>query len=633
MPSLYRDPMIYLRLMGVGRKVVDPVTLSNSDVPYPYSKLNADELGFRNSVVSEFDLGWNPDIDNVSWDDTVAITSESQLYNWLNGTAVSGVTRNVARNQRVQLTKPFTNDRTAAIDRLRGNDWLALGKALLIESANPADRVDLRVGITISGATGVYFRRIGVKRIVAEDSVPNTEWVAGCNSVTVTAVGAGFQVGQTLTLATSNSNMYNLPVLTVASVDGNGGITGLTITNSGIATATVTGIVASSATSTTNAVITSTVPINPRDTSLISVSRNGTFPLLPVVIFDDCDFSLVGLSNQPYNWYSIAKGQNVGQVYMLNCKFNGYQTAIGFETIRRLKVEGCDFQNGIGDAIFMTNWRGDSVVAGVGSFNTVYPDKTAYLWNRLNTIRNLYDNAGATTPSGKVMGIGFEHTDGAQTGTGTDTGPIIRLDELMTVYAERETYIDSLRRTVRLAGQTQGIYNDDTPNSITGLTHNCIIASSATASYVAWSGDYRLAYCTGLRTGKIPPSATVPVDGFAGDFDARTGFYSRAKNTWAGTKDHYIRRSLMGVITTSTGTGIQEGNIIDDGTNSIVDPKGGATAYADAFPSIGATNDSQGRMQYAFTDDGLETQEAFRSRMYAAFGKAYAGCTDPALWS
>lgn len=599
----------------------------------PLALLNTAELAHRAIVVSEFNTnGWNPNIDAITWDDTVAITSESQLYSWLNGTAVGGVTRNVARNQRVQLTKPFTNDRTAAIDRLRGNDWTAAGKALLIESANPSDRVTLGVGLTNTGSRGIYIRRIGVKRTLTQDGA-NTEWVAGANSVTVTNGGTGFAVGDILTLTTSNSNMYNLPTLRVTSVSG-GVITGLAIDDTGLATGTVTGIAATSPGGGTGAVVTVTVGVNPRDTYLVQITRSSTFPQLPVMIFDDVDFGLYSVSTHPYDWYSIVQAQNADQLYLKDCKFNGYQTAVSLGTIRRFKAEGCDFQNGIGDVIFGTNARGDTAITGVGSFNSVYPDKLQYCWLRLNTVRNLYDGSTATTPGGKNMGLCFEHTDTAlQLGTATDTGGYRAVVEYHMSYAERVTYKDSVRRAVRLAAQTQGNYLDDTTLGIDILVHNCIVASMATATFTGWNGTVYEAFNTGVRTGHVPPTPTVEVDGFAGSYDARTGFYSRKLSTWAGVADHYIRKSLMGIITTQTGSGILPGTLYDAGDNVIVNPAGGPSEYQAAFPALGATADYQGKMQYDFTDDGAETQAAFRARMYAAFGKSYAGVTNPAIWS
>lgn len=582
-----------------------------------FSSLNAAEAAQRDAVIAEMANNWSPDVDSIVWDDDVTVSSETALYSWLNANA------NDTRNQRVVLVEPFTNDRSADNDRIRGKDYVSNGKCLLIESDSGITH--LKHKLVIPGSRGIYFRNVGISPTIGICG-DDTDWAPGANTVTVASGGTGFTPGETLTLAAATA-IYEPPVITVDTVGGSGEILTVTVgtgSDFGVLNANTYGVSASSAGSTSNASLNILIGTSPRDKYIVNVNRNSTFPKLPIVVFDGCE---VGSGYEdavnPYQWYSGIKGDNIEQLTLLNTTFKGYQNANSVITVRRFSRIGCDYQLGIGDCLAMTNVRVDAVISGGQTFRDVYPDGEAYEYSALNTARNLYDNAAATTATGKIMGLYLEHTDFGQRGTSSDQAGINYWGEFNAAYMSRITYRDA--KGARNAASTQGFYNDDTTFEINGGTFSNILATMAPAIYTGWNATQVVsAYDTGIRVGELPPDgATV--------FDNNPGFLSRQSSGFGGTSAHSVRKSLLGKSNTVSGSGYVAGDLTNTDL-TLVDASGGSAAYDAAFPTIGAVNDGDGRMSYPFTDDGVETQAAFRSRLYAAFGKSGVGAFDPAKW-
>jgi hypothetical protein len=273
----------------------------------------------------------------------------------------------------------------------------------------------------------------------------------------------------------------------------------------------------------------------------------------------------------------------------------------------------------VGDACITTNTLATSV-AVAPSFAATFGDATAYYHTRLCTLRNMQDGASLTNALGQLMGLFLEHTDMGQAGTSGDTGNIYRVDEFNAGYGERVDYYDA--KGTRYGGGMQAEYNDDTTLAIYGLSFSNLLVCGAAAAYTGWNGDYLIAYDSAYRVGALAP---------AGGFDTNIGMQSRKKTGTSESANHTVRMSSMGEINTVSGSGYVAGNLIDAGDNEIILATGGATAYAAAFPTLGAVNDGEGRMSYAWTDDGIETAGAFRTRIYAGFARA-KGATNPANW-
>lgn len=597
----------------------------------PLSYLNPIESAVRSLIVDEFDNDWDPDIDNIVWDDVVTISGSQELYNFWFGTAVGGVTVDDTRNQRIVLSSSWVNDRdsTLANDRLRGKNWLDNGKVHLIESESTTVRMNSQM--RPFGARGIYWRNIEFSQTVTEFG-GNPDWNPGANTIVVYSGGSGFSVGEILSIDSDHSTIYENPVLRVASVDGSGAITSVVVDSGGTDYGVISGntysISVSSNGSTSNGSLTIQTGVNPRDSVIIDISRTSSFSNFPVMIFENCKIGSGYYSSEPSEWMTGISANNCEQVTLKKCLFNGCQTANKIISTRRFRRSLCDYQNIIGDMCIALNTGATSLIGGI-SFETNFGDSYAYHYADRNTARNLYDNSNAVTSSGKIMGLYLEHTDFGQHGTSGDTGPIRFWAEYNVAYLERSTFRDA--KGVRYSGGTQGSYNDDTNLEINGGSFSNIIAATASATFTGWNSERLVSvYDTALRCGTIPPNG----DGTGGvntNLDVEVGFLSRKKSTFTGTAEHIVRKGVMGTVKTVSGTGYVAGNLSQE-DNVLVPAVGGAAAYAAAFPEIGAVDDAQGRMSYSFTDDGQESQSEFRSRMYSSFGQADAGAIDPAQW-
>lgn len=570
----------------------------------------------RQDVATEMSTnGWFVDPDTVTFDDTVTITGITQLESWLNGTAVSGVTRNVARNQKLLLAGSFDYATLATNARFRALDYLANGKMLFIDGQG----VSYTTKLVITGCRGLFFRNIqfdATQTIVGGDLT----WSPGFMNVNITSGGSGFVVGQTLTVVTRPSSVYKDPVLQVASVDGSGAITAVTVTDRGMITSS-SAMTFSSATSTSDASITGSFPTNPRDSQAISVTRSGTFPLPTVVTFDQCNIGAGYRTSDPLECMVGINIDNCEQVVVTRCNFNLIQTAIKCPGARRLVFHDNDFRGQIGDSRFISNTRGNTAVSGGSTFNTLWPDGLCYRWDSRNTVRAVVDACDLVNSAGHDMGLDQEHSDCQQSGTSGDTGSYMQWSEFNMNYLERVTYKDRPLKGQRYYGGTQGIYLDDSTYYIQHGSYGDFFATLGANTITGWNGNVWYSRCTAARVGALAPSGTNVNS-------TKPSFNSRKKYATTHTSDHTVRKCVAGDIRTiSSGTAYEAGNLIQV-SNTIIDPTV-AGAYAAGFPGT-FTTDGEGRTVYSF-DDAV-SRAAFRSGLWALFGKADVGFFDPASW-
>lgn len=571
----------------------------------------------RQAVATEMSTnGWFIDPDDVTFDDTVTITGITQLESWLNGTAVSGVTRNVTRNQKLLLAGSFDYATLAANARFRALDWLANGKMLFIDGQG----VSYTTKLVITGCRGIFFRNIqfdATQTIIGG----NLTWSPGFMNVNITGGGSGFVVGQTLTVVTRPSSVYKDPVLQVASVDGSGAITAVTVNDRGVITSS-SAMTFSSATSTSNASITGSFPTNPRDEQAISVARSGTFPLPTVVTFDQCNIGAGYRTSDPIECMVGISVDNCEQVVVTRCRFNSFQTGVKVTSCRRMVMHENDFRGQIGDSRFFTNTRGNTAVSGGSTFNTLWPDGLCYRWDSRNTTRDAADACDLVNSAGHDMGLDQEHSDSQQSGTSSDTGAYSQWSEFNMTYLERTTFKDRPLKGQRYYAGTQGVYLDDSTFAIKHASFGDFAATVASNVFTAWSGDVLYARCTAVRVGALAPSGTNANN-------SRTSIYSRKKYGTALSSNHTVRNCVAGDVSTiSSGTAYEAGNLIQSG-NLLVDPVTSG-AYAANFPGT-FTTDGEGRTAYSFDD--TVSRSAFRSGLWALFGKAGVGFFDPASWS
>lgn len=160
-----------------------------------------------------------------------------------------------------------------------------------------------------------------------------------------------------------------------------------------------------------------------------------------VVRFEDCQ---IGTLWNPANTDELKCGIGVTQtgtqeqVDVINCRFKGVQTGIKGSGSRFAKFEGNDFQKVIGDAMI---WLHTGTLVNA---NSAWDERVIW-WTRLNTMRNMVDNANVSS----------EHTDFAQAGTSGDIGGYSILHEFETAYAKRLTHTDA-RYVTYSANPTDG---------------------------------------------------------------------------------------------------------------------------------------------------------------------------------
>lgn len=583
-----------------------------------WADLSADERAQRQAVAVEFTTnGWLPNPDAIVFDDTITCNSSTELNNWFNGVAVSGVTVSALRNQKVLLNPAgtWTYAGLANMDKVRGLNWVANGKICYIDG----QATDFRTKLTITGLRGLFIRNVRFGQSLVDTGADLT-WSPGAVTATPTVVGAGFVVGQTLTVVTAPSAVYKYPVMTVATVDGAGGITGVTVSDRGMMTATAA-IVVSSATSTSNATISCAPGSNIRDNLAITLTRSASFVLPCVVNFDQCEFG-AGFTTTNNLAYQVAINiDNAEQCIVTRSSFKGVQTAVKSPGCRRLCFHENDVQLQIGDAFFVTNTRGDTAVGTGSTFNTLWPDKISYTWESRNTIRDCVDACDLVNSAGHDMGLDQEHSDGSQRGTGGDTGGYMYWNEFSCLYNERTTFKDRPVKSLRYYGGTQGIYLDDSSSAVTAGAYSCLMAALGSNNVAFWSGNTWFGRVTSVRTGALAASGTNVNN-------ATPAIYSRKKFGTALASNHTVRKCVAGAIQTTASGSVYEAGTLVQVANVIADPTL-AGDYAAKFPGA-FTTDAEARTSYAFDD--TVSKAAFRTALFARFGRAGEGFLDPASW-
>lgn len=597
---------------------------------------------------------WAPDLASVVWDDTVPIADGGELFRWLrNNLSIGGVVLNPARNQRIQLAAAGnfafnapnqTGGGTAGLLEIRGRDYLGNGKVLLIEPATTSPNITQR--LSISGCRGVYVRNL---RFVGGGDDWGLDWQnwapTSVHTLNITAGGTGYVTGEVLTFTGTYDQAPAGTIIATAGV-----VTGVNITfggkyvrdqASGVTNITGVGVATAGGSGATF-----TVPAqqaSPRDTPCIFIQRNTSNPLMSVVVFDNCDIGKGHVGTNPQQFAVGISCVNQEQLTVIGCRFYGYETGLSCTSVRRLRAHRNDFQGAIGDAIIHLHTNVNTVVTGGQTFGTAFPDAIAYSWARLNTARAIVDDCARTNVQGEDLRFDQAHTDFFQNGTSGDNGSYKTLIEFNAVYFERETWQDrngSFRNnsasTVRVTGGTQGTYFDDSASTFTQDTvqHSNLIAVNTSNALVTYQGTSFVERNTGVRVGRMAPSATTVPDGFNFSQDFNVDLTMGRKDASATATIH-VRDNIMGGISTYPPN--RNVTATTDAGNVTANPRLTASVgerYVDLF--AGTFTTVNGLNGYTFTDTGANSQAAFRAALYAQFtpiGAAVGkGAPDPSLW-
>jgi hypothetical protein len=228
------------------------------------------------------------------------------------------------------------------------------------------------------------------------------------------------------------------------------------------------------------------------------IASNATYPARPVVLFSNCHFGArIADANLPWTqWVSaIGTAGLPDYVGLLGCRFNGHQS-IAKLAVRHCRIDGCDFQGNIQDAIDLFG-------------HTVQSGYYAYAWVSRCTFRNIADELGNRS----------EHMDAIQTGTSRDQHLGYRcLYTDLIIHSGRSYAGDP-----GLGGGTQGFYNDDhltADNQF--VVRRCITLVSAPHGFAFFSPRASrpsfIDQCTFMRAGRVPsnmPGDVNPAQDFA----------------------------------------------------------------------------------------------------------------------
>lgn len=633
-PKTGRDFLLLLNSPASSPPSSDPLTL-----------LTPAQAIARDYIVGKFTSRWVPtDWNSIVWQDTIIPTSVSQLNTWINGraTMISGAVCDPTRNQKIVIpASGFSYDADMSLRglaTLAQASWAANGKVLGLTCENGKSQPFLK-RVNVYGVIGLYIYDFGFTMGVTE-SGGDPNWCPQVNSITLVSGGTGYVTGDEVKIAVATSGkVYFEPKFTVTASAGvitnlvikagdpknAGGISGV-ITAAALTTVTGSG---SGATATVDN------GSSPRDYNQLVLTRNSASPLLYKVRVENCNFGYghrgATQKNQPWEFISGPRCYAGEQFDLINCIFDGYENGMNIGSCRLFYKSGNDFQRGSSDNRIATNTQWTSTQAGTSSLASYYPaEPYMYIWDRLNTDRNVVDQSDLVGPSGNYIGFYLAHSDFAQTGTANtgDEAGIYHLNEFNVGYRERQTELMTDRGSA-LAGGTQGIWTRGGNASFAypSVFFNNAIACNSLNNHVLWSGNSDVAYCTALRVGHLALSAG----------DDNPSVLSRKGTSNPTVYTHSVNNCVYGALLAPAGGDTATGQVapVDQGGNIVADPTGGLAGsdYPATFPALtGAGQDAGGRFTYTFTDDGVESPAAFRARMFSTFGKSGAGFTDPAGW-
>ncbi len=376
---------------------------------------------------------------------------------------------------------------------------------------------------------------------------------------------------------------------------------------------------------------------SPRDEPVITIDRTGTYPEFAIARIEDNRIGAEwgGITDEArYMSGIVVKGAE--QVDNIGNRFKGYQTAASIAACRRYRRHRVDHQRGIGDCQIVT-----MPSTYEAAYASVWADKACYVWDRLNTTRNIVDNCTKTNATGGDLRLYDEHMDHGQIGTSGDMGPgtVIYnvLSEFEVAYMERVTFVDGSVSGVptRLAGGNQFQYQDDTTAGIRYLGLSMGGAVTTPSLAVQYNGWSRLVNVTGALTGALPPSATVANAGFDTSYDSEATFYSRQHVSYTLGSDHKQRKCVIGGNSSMGAGGVPADSLVIEDAVAVTWKSTSPSGTKPAAKMAGTFGtDAEGRTTYDFLDDGTDTPAQFRARWYAQMRliSGDAGLIDPALW-
>ena len=220
------------------------------------------------------------------------------------------------------------------------------------------------------------------------------------------------------------------------------------------------------------------------------IASNSTFPAKPIVLFSNCNFGarLLQANLPSTQWISgigtIGLPDFVG---IFSSRFSGHQSILKL-AVRHCRIEGCDFQGNIQDAIDLF---GHTFASGYHAF----------AWVTRCTFRNVADELAHRS----------EHMDAIQTGTSGDQHLGYRCLFTDLIIHNNHSHAGD----PGLGGGTQGLYNDDHVTADNQfIMRRCIALVSAPHGFTFFSPRASkpsfVDQCTFMRCGRVPSR-------FAGD--------------------------------------------------------------------------------------------------------------------
>jgi hypothetical protein len=166
------------------------------------------------------------------------------------------------------------------------------------------------------------------------------------------------------------------------------------------------------------------------------------------------------------------------------------------------------------------------------------------------------------------------------------------------------------------------------------VQHSNIFAVNTSNAFVTYHGTSYVERNTGVRVGRMAPSATTVPDGFNYSQDFNVDLTMGRINGTA-TAVVNVRDNLFGGISTygsprDVVATVDVGNLNCNPRLSAVNPDRYVDRFGGTFTTVNGLNG------YSFTDTSAVSQSAFRAALYAQFapigGAVGKGCPDPAQW-